>query len=103
MCSDCGSQTPEVALICKKHRICRSCLIDRSNMCEHSETLLDLECNVCHPSPRSYQDIDILMSDEMTPPPLPSSEVWISVDDPNIWIEAKKLGNKFTVNINVLF
>ena len=30
----------------------------------------------------------------MTPPPLPSSEVWIFVDDSNIWIEAKKLGSK---------
>ena len=85
-CLDCaaGDEVSLVLLQCKRHKICDECVRKRATSAEFKRRSV-LECLVPHES-------DVSLS-ELTPAQR-QDNVWIYVDDSNIWIEAKKLVGK---------
>ena len=76
-CADCShTSDSKNDLECKKHTVCKDCLVKRAL----SKPQSIFGCTLCE-----VPDKDSLLDED---------RIWIFVDDSNIWIEAKKLQGK---------
>ena len=83
-CDDCNDEIEKsIPLLCKKHSICRNCLVKRARY-QPDEVML---CNKDHREPEvEIKQAGVLDSDQSN-----KVGMWILVDDSTIWVEAKRL------------